>query len=100
MLDTMTKSELPRPEFTEAQAASGFNQFRVAEHGSINVTQTMRLILAPRKCQSVKKVLDGMVQKGLLVRHHSKTVERDSRAVYKLPETEKKNGTEGDTKRQ
>lgn len=133
MLDTMTKSDLPKPEFTEAQAASGFNQFRVtlrnnlklrrlwidsealrvlgpkweslqknelrimnfvAEHGSINVTQTMRLILAPRKWQSVKKVLDGMVQKGLLVRHHSR--ERDSRAVYALPETEKQNGAKSE----
>jgi ATP-dependent DNA helicase RecG len=56
----------------------------VAEHGSINVVQAMRLVLSPRKWQSVKKVLDGMVKGGLLVRHSERV--RDSRAVYVLPD--------------
>jgi ATP-dependent DNA helicase RecG len=57
----------------------------VAEHEQINVTQAMRLISSPRKWQSVKKLLDNMATRGLLVHHHSKTVERDSHACYKLP---------------
>lgn len=60
----------------------------VAEHHQINVTQAMRLISSPRKWQSVKKLLDDMTAKGLLVHHHSKTVERDSYACYRLPVTE------------
>ena len=57
----------------------------VSEHHSINVTQAMRLVSSPRKWQSVKKVLDGMVKKNLLQHHHSPTIERDSHACYKLP---------------
>ena len=61
----------------------------VSEHGSINVTQSMRLVSSPRKWQSVKKLLDGMVKKNLLQHHHSPTIERDSHACYKLPDQTK-----------
>jgi ATP-dependent DNA helicase RecG len=60
----------------------------VSEHRSINVTQAMRLISSPRRWQSVKKVLDGMVHSKLLNHHHSATIVRDRHACYKLPDSD------------
>ena len=58
----------------------------VAEHGSINVTQGQKLVAASgMRWQRVKKILTAMVERGLLVHHHSSTIERDSHACYRLP---------------
>jgi ATP-dependent DNA helicase RecG len=60
----------------------------VAEHGSINVTQTQKLFQASgTRWHSLKKILESMAQRGLLEHHHSRIVVRDSRACYKLPST-------------
>lgn len=58
----------------------------VADYGSINVSQCLRLIATLPKWHAAKKLLQGMVEKGVLTRHHSPTVERDPHAKYVLPE--------------
>lgn len=58
----------------------------VAEHGKINVVQAHRLLPNLAKWHSAKRALERLVKKGLLVHVHSKTVERDSKAHYKLPD--------------
>ncbi len=55
----------------------------VCEHKSIKVTQAQRLITDLRRWQTLKKLLDNMVQKGLLAYHSHG--HRDSRAYYTLP---------------
>jgi ATP-dependent DNA helicase RecG len=58
----------------------------VAEHKSINVTQAQKLFQTEgSRWHSLKKILQGMAERGLLEHHHSKIVERDSRACYTLP---------------
>src|SRR5438552_3457247 len=57
----------------------------VAEHGRINVVQCHRLIPSLPKWHSAKRLLQNLVDKGLLKHIHSSTVERDSRAHYVLP---------------
>jgi hypothetical protein len=59
----------------------------VAEHGAINVTQCQKLAAASgMRWQRAKKLLTTMVDRGLLVHHHSASIERDSHACYRLPE--------------
>lgn len=58
----------------------------VAEHGKINVTQCLRIIPSLPKWHAAKRLLDKLVDKGLLVHNHSDTVLRDNRAHYVLPE--------------
>jgi ATP-dependent DNA helicase RecG len=57
----------------------------VAEHGRINVSQCHRL-LGLVKWHSGKRVLQKMTEKGLLRHVHSKSVLRDNKAHYVLPE--------------
>lgn len=67
----------------------------VTEHGSINVTQSQALFHGKgsrRRWHAYKKVLTGMVAKGLLAHHHSPVVKLDSRACYKLPQPKEGNG--------
>jgi ATP-dependent DNA helicase RecG len=64
----------------------------VAENGKINITQCHRLITTVRKWHGAKKLLLQLVDKNLLVHVHSKSVERDSRAHFALPEAFRKNG--------
>jgi ATP-dependent DNA helicase RecG len=59
----------------------------VAEHGKINVVQCHRLLPNLAKWHSAKRLLQRLVDKGLLKHIHSPTVERDSRAHYILPDT-------------
>jgi ATP-dependent DNA helicase RecG len=68
----------------------------VAEHGKINVVQCHRLIPSLAKWHSAKKMLQRLVDNGLLKRNHSCTVERDSRSHYVLPDAFRgaKNGAE------
>jgi ATP-dependent DNA helicase RecG len=58
----------------------------VAEHGRINVLQCHKLIPSLAKWHSAKRLLQKLVDKGLLVHVHSADVLRDSRAYYKLPD--------------
>jgi len=58
----------------------------VAEHGKINVVQCHRLIPGLAKWHSAKKLLQRLVDKGLLKHVHSPTVVRDVRAHYVLPD--------------
>jgi len=58
----------------------------VAEHGKINVTQCHRLLPSLAKWHAAKKLLNRLVDKGLLRHIHSASVERDSRAHYVLPD--------------
>lgn len=69
----------------------------VAEHGKINVVQAHRLLPNLAKWHSAKRALERLVTKGLLVHVHSKTVERDSKAHYKLPDAFKGVATNGKT---
>jgi ATP-dependent DNA helicase RecG len=66
----------------------------VAENGSINVSQAHRLLPKPKRWHTVKKLLQGMVERGLLIHHHSETNRRDPNAHYTLaqsaPEEKKK----------
>jgi predicted HTH transcriptional regulator len=58
----------------------------IAENGTINVTQCHRLIATTKKWHAAKRVLQKMVDRGLLRHVHSETVKRDSKAYYTLPE--------------
>ena len=58
----------------------------IAENGSINVTQCHRLIATTKKWHAAKRVLQKMVDRGLLRHGHSATVRRDAKAYYTLPE--------------
>jgi len=58
----------------------------IAENGSINVTQCHRLIAATKKWHAAKRILQKMVDRGLLKHVHSQDVLRDSKAYYTLPE--------------
>jgi ATP-dependent DNA helicase RecG len=58
----------------------------VAEHGKINVVQCHRLLPSLPKWHSAKRLLQKMVEKGLLKHIHSETVKRDNRAHFVLPE--------------
>jgi ATP-dependent DNA helicase RecG len=58
----------------------------VAEHGRINVLQCHKLIPTLAKWHSAKRLLQKLVDKGLLIHMHSDRVLRDSRAYYKLPD--------------
>lgn len=58
----------------------------VAEHGSINVTQCHRIIPSVSKWHGAKRLLQKMVQRGILKHVHSPTVVRDSRSYYALPD--------------
>lgn len=68
----------------------------VAEHGKINVTQCHRLIPALAKWHSAKRLLQRLVDQGLLKHIHSRTVERDNMAHYVLPDAFRgvRNGSE------
>jgi ATP-dependent DNA helicase RecG len=59
----------------------------VAEHGKINVVQCHRIIPSLAKWHAAKKLLQQLVDKGLLARVHSDTVVRDARSHYVLPAT-------------
>jgi ATP-dependent DNA helicase RecG len=70
----------------------------IAEHGKINASQCHRL-LGLAKWHSGKRVLQRMTEKGLLRHIHSKTVLRDNKAHYVLPDALKglaKNGRTDD----
>jgi ATP-dependent DNA helicase RecG len=58
----------------------------VAEHGKINVIQCHKLLPSVKKWHGAKRILTNLSEKGLLRHIHSKTVVRDSRAYYVLPE--------------
>lgn len=68
----------------------------VAEHGKINVSQCHRL-LGLVKWHSGKRVLQRMVDKGLLKHIHSDTIKRDNKAHYVLPDAFKGVKTNGRT---
>ena len=53
---------------------------------TINVLQCHKLIPTLAKWHSAKRLLQKLVDKGLLIHVHSAEVLRDSRAYYKLPD--------------
>lgn len=69
----------------------------VAEHGKINVVQAHRLLPKLAKWHSAKRMLQRLVDKGLLKRIHSETVERDSKSHYVLPDAFRGITTNGKT---
>ncbi len=56
----------------------------VVEHGSINVSECLRLIPTLPKWHAAKRMLESMRLKGYLVHRHSTTVLRDAHARYVL----------------
>ncbi len=54
----------------------------VAEHGSINVTETARL--GGKRWQAAKKALAGLAARSILDHVHSREIERDSQAYFIL----------------
>jgi ATP-dependent DNA helicase RecG len=75
----------------------------IAEHGKINASQCHRLF-GLAKWHSGKRVLQKMTDKGLLKHVHSKTVLRDNKAHYVLPDAfkglTKNERTSGDGEKQ
>ncbi len=57
----------------------------VAEHGSINVSECLRLVPTLPKWHAAKRLLESMRVKGYLHHRHSTSVLRDARACYILP---------------
>lgn len=55
----------------------------IAEHGTINVMETVR-ILGGFRWQRAKKILLKLVERSILDHIHSKTIERDSNAYFTL----------------
>lgn len=68
----------------------------VAERGKINVVQAHRLLSHLAKWHSAKRFLQRMVDKGLLKRIHSATVERDSKSHYVLADAFKGAKSDGE----
>ncbi len=54
----------------------------IAEHGTINVTETARL--CGMRWQRAKKILMGLVNRNILDHVHSRTIERDAYAYFTL----------------
>jgi len=54
----------------------------LAERATINVTEAARI--GGKRWQAAKKVLSGLVDRGILDHVHSKTVERDASAYFVL----------------
>jgi ATP-dependent DNA helicase RecG len=59
----------------------------LAEHKKINVTQCHRILSHLAKWHTAKRLLQRLVDKGILEHVHSKTVERDNKAHYVLRAT-------------
>lgn len=56
----------------------------VAEHSKINVSECQRILPSIKTWHSAKKILDGLVEKGIFIYETPSGVSRDSRAHYEL----------------